>query len=195
MALSFYVLTGFLRREKRSNEAALKYVLLGAFSSGILAYGFSILYGLSGATNIGAITAALAAARQIGARRCAQPSPWRAGRTNAAAIAEESTHSAELRSLRSAASSDSRIRSGCGRIVFSKSPLRRFISGRRMFTKARQRRLPLMSAWLRRRRVLLCFCGFSSPSFLLRKKFPGTMDCTSSRAWPWRRLPGATSPR
>src|SRR5438874_3677679 len=39
MALSFYVLTGFLRREKRSNEAALKYVLLGAFSSGILAYG------------------------------------------------------------------------------------------------------------------------------------------------------------
>src|SRR5713226_141194 len=60
MALSFYVLTGFLRREKRSNEAALKYVLLGAFSSGILAYGFSILYGLSGATNIGTITSALA---------------------------------------------------------------------------------------------------------------------------------------
>ncbi len=60
MALSFYVLTGFLRREKRSNEAALKYVLLGAFSSGILAYGFSILYGLSGATNIGTITGALA---------------------------------------------------------------------------------------------------------------------------------------
>src|SRR6266704_2341208 len=43
MALSFYVLTGFLRREKRSNEAALKYVLLGAFSSGILAYGFALL--------------------------------------------------------------------------------------------------------------------------------------------------------
>jgi NADH-quinone oxidoreductase subunit N len=59
MALSFYVLTGFLRREKRSNEAALKYVLLGAFSSGILAYGFSILYGLSGATNIGTISDAL----------------------------------------------------------------------------------------------------------------------------------------
>jgi NADH-quinone oxidoreductase subunit N len=55
MALSFYVLTGFLRREKRSNEAALKYVLLGAFSSGILAYGFSLLYGLSASTNIGAV--------------------------------------------------------------------------------------------------------------------------------------------
>ena len=52
MALSFYVLTGYLRREKRSNEAALKYVLLGAFSSGILAYGFSLLYGMSASTNI-----------------------------------------------------------------------------------------------------------------------------------------------
>src|SRR5882672_6823066 len=59
MALSFYVLTGFLRREKRSNEAALKYVLLGAFSSGILAYGFSLLYGLSASTNIRAIRGAL----------------------------------------------------------------------------------------------------------------------------------------
>jgi NADH-quinone oxidoreductase subunit N len=58
MALSFYVLTGFLRREKRSNEAALKYVLLGAFSSGILAYGFSLLYGLSASTNINAIRGA-----------------------------------------------------------------------------------------------------------------------------------------
>src|SRR5467141_4018406 len=59
MALSFYVLTGFLRREKRSNEAALKYVLLGAFSSGILAYGFSLLYGLSASTNISAVRGAL----------------------------------------------------------------------------------------------------------------------------------------
>jgi NADH-quinone oxidoreductase subunit N len=52
MALSFYVLTGFLRRDRKSNEAALKYVLMGAFSSGILAYGFSILYGISGSTNL-----------------------------------------------------------------------------------------------------------------------------------------------
>lgn len=59
MALSFYVLTGFLRREKRSNEAALKYVLLGAFSSGILAYGFSLLYGLTGTTDISNIESAL----------------------------------------------------------------------------------------------------------------------------------------
>jgi len=55
MALSFYVMTGFLRANKRSNEAAMKYLLLGAFSTGILAYGFSLLYGMSASTNIGVI--------------------------------------------------------------------------------------------------------------------------------------------
>src|ERR1019366_8324572 len=52
MALSFYVLAGFLRRDKRSNEGAVKYLLLGAFSSAILAYGFSILYGLGATANL-----------------------------------------------------------------------------------------------------------------------------------------------
>jgi NADH-quinone oxidoreductase subunit N len=56
MAFSFYILVGFLRRERRSNEAALKYLLLGAFSSGILAYGLSLLYGLSASTNLYDIT-------------------------------------------------------------------------------------------------------------------------------------------
>lgn len=60
MALAFYVLSGFLRRDRRSNEGALKYVLMGAFSSGILAYGFSILYGLSGSTNLNDIANAIA---------------------------------------------------------------------------------------------------------------------------------------
>lgn len=55
MALSFYVMTGFLRANKRSNEAAMKYLLLGAFSTGILAYGFSLLYGVSASTNIAQI--------------------------------------------------------------------------------------------------------------------------------------------
>ena len=57
MAISIYVLVGFLRRDRRSNEAALKYLLLGAFSSGIFAYGLSLLYGLSGSTNLAAIGA------------------------------------------------------------------------------------------------------------------------------------------
>lgn len=52
MAMSTYVLVGFLRKDKRSNEAALKYFLLGAFSSGIFAYGLSLFYGLTGGTNL-----------------------------------------------------------------------------------------------------------------------------------------------
>ncbi len=60
MALSFYVMVGFLRNEKRSNEAAIKYLILGAFSSGLLAYGFSILYGMSGSTLLRNIAAAVA---------------------------------------------------------------------------------------------------------------------------------------
>lgn len=59
MALCFYIMVGFLRGQKRSNEAALKYLLLGAFSSGFLAYGFSVLYGLSGSTRLGDVTAAV----------------------------------------------------------------------------------------------------------------------------------------
>lgn len=60
MSISFYVLAGFLRGSRRSNEAALKYLLLGAFSSGLLAYGFSLLYGLAGSTYFGDIAAAVA---------------------------------------------------------------------------------------------------------------------------------------
>jgi NADH-quinone oxidoreductase subunit N len=59
MALTFYVLVAFTKREKRSNEAAMKYFLLGAFSSGVLLYGMSLLYGLAGSTNIGEIGAEL----------------------------------------------------------------------------------------------------------------------------------------
>ncbi len=61
MAISTYVLVGFLRRDKRSNEAALKYMLLGAFSSGIFAYGLSLFYGITGSTNLEVIQRQLAA--------------------------------------------------------------------------------------------------------------------------------------
>ena len=60
MAISTYVLVGFLRRDKRSNEAALKYLLLGAFSSGLFAYGLSLFYGVTGSTNLGFIARGLA---------------------------------------------------------------------------------------------------------------------------------------
>ncbi|MEO7652796.1 MAG: NADH-quinone oxidoreductase subunit N [Bryobacteraceae bacterium] len=61
MALCFYIMVGFLRTERRSNEAALKYLILGAFSSGFLAYGFSLMYGLSGSTKLREIGTAIAA--------------------------------------------------------------------------------------------------------------------------------------
>jgi NADH-quinone oxidoreductase subunit N len=59
MALTFYVLVAFTKREKKSNEAAMKYFLLGAFSSGILLYGMSMIYGVAGSTNIGQIGTSL----------------------------------------------------------------------------------------------------------------------------------------
>ena len=60
MALSSYVLAGFLRASRRSNEGAVKFVLLGAFSSAVLAYGFSLLYGIAGSTNLRDIAAKVA---------------------------------------------------------------------------------------------------------------------------------------
>ena len=52
MSISTYILVGLLRRSQRSNEASMKYFLLGAFSSGVILYGMSLLYGLSGSTNL-----------------------------------------------------------------------------------------------------------------------------------------------
>ncbi|OGW15026.1 MAG: hypothetical protein A2035_02355 [Nitrospirae bacterium GWA2_42_11] len=52
MALSIYILTGFKQYNGCSNEAAMKYVILGAFSSGILLYGISLVYGLTGTTQL-----------------------------------------------------------------------------------------------------------------------------------------------
>ena len=60
MAIAFYILVGYLKPSERSNEAAVKYFLLGAFSLGILLYGMSLLYGLTGSTNLEAISTALA---------------------------------------------------------------------------------------------------------------------------------------
>jgi NADH-quinone oxidoreductase subunit N len=59
MALCFYVMVGFLRTDRRSNEAALKYLILGAFSSGFLVYGFSVMYGMAGSTKLANIASAI----------------------------------------------------------------------------------------------------------------------------------------
>ncbi len=60
MAIAFYILAGFLKPSERSNEAAVKYFLLGAFSLGLLLYGMSLLYGATGTTSLDGIAAALA---------------------------------------------------------------------------------------------------------------------------------------
>jgi NADH-quinone oxidoreductase subunit N len=60
MAVSFYILAGYLKPNARSNEAAVKYFLLGAFSLGLLLYGMSLLYGLTGSTTLSGISTELA---------------------------------------------------------------------------------------------------------------------------------------
>src|SRR5207302_5527596 len=62
IALTFDVLVAVTKRQRRSNEAGMKYFLLGAFSSGILLYGMSLLYGVAGSTNLGDIGKALTGA-------------------------------------------------------------------------------------------------------------------------------------
>lgn len=48
LGLSSYLLTGYMKKDIRSNEASIKYLLVGALSSSLLLYGFSFLYGISG---------------------------------------------------------------------------------------------------------------------------------------------------
>jgi NAD(P)H-quinone oxidoreductase subunit 2 len=56
LSISSYLMTGYMKRDPRSNEAALKYLLIGAASSAIFLYGMSLLYGLSGGeTNLNII--------------------------------------------------------------------------------------------------------------------------------------------
>ncbi len=63
MALSSYILAGYFKREKKSNEAALKYFILGALSSGILLYGISLLYGATGTIQLAELAARLPGAQ------------------------------------------------------------------------------------------------------------------------------------
>ncbi len=57
MSLSSYVLAGFTKLRERNSEAALKYLLYGAVSSGLMLFGISLVYGLTGSTNLYVINA------------------------------------------------------------------------------------------------------------------------------------------
>jgi NADH-quinone oxidoreductase subunit N len=59
LSFGLYVLAGFDRREARSEEASIKYFLLGAFASAFLLYGIALLYGASGSTSLGRLEVAL----------------------------------------------------------------------------------------------------------------------------------------
>ncbi len=61
VSITSFILAGYMKMDKRSNEAALKYVIYGAFSSGLMLFGFSLLFGLTGYTNFHDISRELVA--------------------------------------------------------------------------------------------------------------------------------------
>ena len=68
-SITLYLLAGFMRADKRSAESGLKYFLFGAFTSTIMLYGLSLLYGFTRATGYDALAAELA-------KLAAEPSKW-----------------------------------------------------------------------------------------------------------------------
>jgi NADH-quinone oxidoreductase subunit N len=62
MSISVYILAGAWRRQMRSNEASMKYFLLGAFATGFLLYGIALVYGATGATRLDLIADRIATA-------------------------------------------------------------------------------------------------------------------------------------
>lgn len=58
-SIASYILAGYLRDDKRNNESALKYFLLGSFATAFLLYGVAWIYGMTGTTNLADIRAAL----------------------------------------------------------------------------------------------------------------------------------------
>jgi len=58
-SIATYILAGYLRNDRRNNEAALKYFLLGSFATAFLLYGVAIIYGITGTTKLDEIRTAL----------------------------------------------------------------------------------------------------------------------------------------
>src|SRR5579863_4097041 len=58
-SISSYVLAGYLRDDKRANEASLKYFLLGSFATAFFLYGVAIVYGATGTVNLAIVRDAL----------------------------------------------------------------------------------------------------------------------------------------
>jgi NADH-quinone oxidoreductase subunit N len=63
-SITLYILAGYLRDVPKSTEAGLKYFLFGAFSSALMLYGMSLVYGLTGETELSKVAVALTASSQ-----------------------------------------------------------------------------------------------------------------------------------
>ena len=63
VSIPSYILAGMVKSDKESNEASLKYVIFGSFASGMMLFGLSILYGITGSTDISFISNSLQAAQ------------------------------------------------------------------------------------------------------------------------------------
>lgn len=59
LSITSYILTGYLRDDRRSSEGAMKYFLYGAMASAVMLYGMSLLYGAAGSTNLNVIADSL----------------------------------------------------------------------------------------------------------------------------------------
>ena len=55
MSICLYIMAGMYKKDVKSNEAGLKYFLLGAFATGFFLYGIALIYGAGGSTNLGEI--------------------------------------------------------------------------------------------------------------------------------------------
>ncbi|HEX2327036.1 MAG TPA: NADH-quinone oxidoreductase subunit N [Chloroflexota bacterium] len=73
LSIPLYILAGFSRRRLESEEASLKYLLLGAFASGFLLYGIALVYGVAGSTNLGCVAEALGQSSAFAPETCPPP--------------------------------------------------------------------------------------------------------------------------
>ena len=60
LSIPAYLLAGWRKRDRKGNEAGVKYYLMGVFATGVLLYGMSLLYGVAGTTQLADIGEALA---------------------------------------------------------------------------------------------------------------------------------------
>ncbi len=70
LSISLYILTGFSRYRLESEEASIKYLLLGSFATGFLLFGISLVYGAAGSTNLGCVGNALGGRSEFAIETC-----------------------------------------------------------------------------------------------------------------------------